>query len=805
MSDLRLALRSLARHPGFTAVCIVTLAVGLGATTAIFSAVHAVLLAPLPFAEPGQLVSVRALVQRDTWERRNFSAPDFRDYRAQATRTLAGFSAVNALSYNLTGDGEAVRVAGERVSASYFSVLGVAPGLGRTFADAEDAAPELPPLVVLGHDLWRTRYASDPAILGRTLRLNETNFTVVGVMPPGFRGLDGSAQLWVPLSTLSRAVWDARGNRGIDAIARLRPGATLAQAREELADLGRRLAEAHPGTNANYSADAVPLREELAGDLRQPLLVLLAAVGFVLLLACTNVANLLLVRLAVRGRELAIRLSLGASRGAIARLFLAEAAVLALAGGALGLLLATWLVAALAHWLPVDLPPIVALGLHPAAVGFAAGATVLSALLVGTLPALLAGRRDLAGFLKDGGRSGPGAAGARLRAALVVSELALSLVLLVAAVLFVRSFIRLVDQPTGYRTERLVTQRLTLPALRYDRDAMRRFARTLQERAAALPGVTAAAVATDTPLEGNWSATFFTVEGAPAAVGSPEGRAFAHTVSHTFFATAGLTLLRGRTFAPSYPAGHEIEVVVSENLARRYWPGADAVGRRLKAGRADSTNPWMRVVGVVAETRYRGLASNVTADPDLYGSLDQRPAAGLAVLVQTAGDSRSVGPDLRRLIAALDPNIPAFGLATIEERIARASARQRFSAQLMAAFAVVALLLAALGLYGVVTFGVGQRTREIGVRMALGARPADILRMVIGDTGRLVLLGLAAGTALAFALAPSVGSLLFRVDPRDPLTYAAVAGLLALVAAFAAWLPARRAARVDPTVALRAD
>ena len=800
------SLRSLLKAPGFTVVAVLTLAIGLGANTAIFSAVYSILLKPLPFPASEQLVSVRAMVKRETWERRAFSAPDFREYRAQTSASFATLAGFDGSNYNLTGEGEVARVRVGLVSAEFFDVLGVRPALGRTFTTEEDSAPDKGPVVVLSDDFWRNRFASSREVLGRKIKLTDDEFTVVGVMPPGFRGLDESTQLWIPLSNIGGKTWDDRGNRFLDAVGRLKPGVTLEQARAELAAVGLKLAAQYPSTNTNYSADLAPLREEFFGDLRRPLLVLLGAVGLVLAITCVNVANLLLVRLATRRREIAVRISLGASRGALARLFLSESAMLTLAGGALGLLLASWSLAALKRFAPMDLPSFVQLELHGPAFAFALGVALLCALAIGALPAIFAARSDLNAALKDGGRVAvSGAGSARTRGVLVMAELALSLALLVASSLFVRSFIHVVSQPPGYRTDQLVSARLLLPHQRYDGDARRHFAAALLERAATLPGVSSVALASDTPLDVNVSAAYTTIEGSSLVPAENEARAYTHIVTSAFFGTTGMTLLHGETFAAAYAANSEPVAVVSQNFARRFWPEGGAVGRRFKLGKSTAAGPWIRIIGVVAESRYRSLATEGTRDPDVYLAFAQRPLINFSIVLHTAGDSRTVGTNMRQLVAAIDPIVPIFAVATIEERISRASASQRFSAQLMGMFALLALLLAAIGLYGIVSFSVGERTQEIGVRMALGARPADIGRLVMTSTSRIVGGGLLAGLLLALAFSRLVEPLLFKTDPRDPLLYVGVGLLLGGVAALAAWLPARRAARVDPMTALRAE
>ncbi|MBP7481541.1 MAG: ABC transporter permease [Lacunisphaera sp.] len=806
MTSLHVAFRSLCKAPGFALIAVLTLALGIGANTAIFSAVYSLLLRPLPFAGSDRLVSVRTMVKRDTWERRSSSLPDFRDYRAQATGSFDAFVAFDdGGSYNLTGGSEAIRVAAGLVSHGYFAVLGAQPALGRAFTAEEDSVPDKHFVAILSDGLWRSRFGADPQILGRTIQLNGRDHTVVGVMPAGFVNLSSATQIWLPIALTGNA-WTRRNERWHDVLARLKPGATLEQARAELATLGAQLAREHPETNTNYGADLAPLRDEFVGDLRQPLLVLLGAVGFVLLITCANVANLLLVRLADRRREIAIRASLGASRGALARLFLSESAVLAALGGGLGLLLSVWLVELLVRLNPVGLPAHAQPALSWPVFAFAAAIAAGSALAVGLLPALFASRTDLNASLKDSARGSAGGAGTRVRSALVVAEIALSFALLTGSALLIRSFVNLIQQAPGYRTERSLALRVNLPANAYPNpEAVRQFARQLRERTAALPGVVSAALGSDTPLDDYYSATIFSVEDQPPVPLGRDPRAYWHIVSPEFFATAGIHFLQGGTFAAGLAPDSEPVAVVSESFARRFWPDSDALGKRFKRMRADSANPWMRIVGVVPDTKYRGLVASPTRDPDYFIPFDQRPIRALTLLVHTAGPSAASLPDLRAAVAALDSNLPVFDITTIEDRVGRASASQRFSAALMGGFAVVALLLAALGLYGLVSFAVGTRTREIGVRVALGASPTDVLALVFGGTGRLVLAGLAAGLLLTLGLARFIASLLYEVPAYDPATYAGVSLLLAAVVLLAAWSPTQRATRVDPLVALRAE
>lgn len=800
------ALRTLARSRAFTLVAVLTLALGLGACTAIFSAVHSLFLRPLPFPSSEQLVSVRTMVKRDAWERRSFSLPDFRDYRAQATSSFAAFVAFfDGGSYNLTGGSEVLRVSAGLVSHDYFHLLGAQPALGRAFTAEEDSVPDKHYVAILSDPLWRSRFGADPGILGRAIQLNGRDYTVIGVMPASFINLNSKTQLWLPIS-LSGSSWSRRGERWHEALARLKPEATLAQARAELAAIGQRLAQENPTSNTNYTADLVPMREEYFGELRRPLLILFGAVGGVLLITCANVANLLLVRLSTRQREIAIRAALGAGRGTLARLLLAESAILAALGAIAGLFLSVWLIEVIVRFNPIDLPAFARPALHWPVFAFAGLSALGTALAIGLVPALLAGRASFQAALKNSSRHTADGAGRRVRSTLVVAEVALSLALLTSSALLLRSFANLVQQAPGYRTTRNLALRLSLPSNSYKTpESAREFARQLQARAAALPGVTSAALGSDSPLDVDYTATILTVEHQPPVPLGSEPRAYWHIVSPDFFATAGIPFLQGGTFAPQLAADSEPVAIVSESFARRFWPDGGAIGQRFKRMRADSPNPWMRIVGVVADTKYRGLVANPTRDPDFFVPLDQRPIRTLTLLVHTSGPSAAPLPDLRALVASLDPNLPLFDVTSIEERVRRDTAQQRFSASLMAAFAAASLLLAALGLYGVVSFAVGARTHEIGVRMALGARRADVLKLVLGGSARLVLAGIAAGLILSLGLTRLVSNQLFGLSAWDVAAYASATAALAAVAFAAVFIPARRATRVDPMVALRAE
>lgn len=810
IQDLRHALTSLWKSPGFTLVAVFTLALGLGANTAIFSYVHAILLRPLPFPTQDRLVTIYGAVQRDGWERRAFSLADFRDYQAQATTHFAQLAGYADNSVTLTGGtGAAERLYGELVTASYFPALGVPPFRGRAFRPEEDAVPGATPVALISESLWRRRFGADPGILERKIQLNETSFAIVGVMPDGFRGISDHAEVWMPMAMVDPLVspeaWTRRGWRWHEGVGLLKPGATLSQAQAELDTVGAAIAQAHPEDSAGYGARAIALRDELVGDLRQPVLTVLVAVGCVLLITCVNVANLMLVRLNGRRAELGIRASLGAGRTHLARLFLAEAALIGLFGGALALLMALWGIDLLRQI--TEVPQYIEPRLNWPVFLFAAALAAGSALAVGIFPAWEAGRRDLLSVLKDGGRGAAGAvAGQRTRAGLLVAEITLALALLIGSGLVARSYYNLVNLDPGFRTSGLLTGNFELPPTRYDAARLQAFRVQLQTQLAALPGVRSAALSTNTPLDGNTSSTFAVADRATPDPADNEFRVYTHSVSPGYFATLGIPFVAGGDFDPAMAAGPDSEpvTIVSESVARKFWPDGGAIGQRIKAGRG-SRATWTRIVGVVAETRNRRLPENPTRDPDIYQPIARHPGTLTSLTVQTDGDAAALQPAVRKALATLDPNIPLYQVSTIEERIRQRTSGPRLITQLTGFFSGVAIILACLGIYGVVSFNVGLRTQEIGVRMALGARPADILNLVLGGTGRLVLAGVVLGLALAFALSRLMASLLYNVPAGDPLVYGGGAVILALAALVAAWFPARRAARVNPVEALRSE
>ncbi len=813
--DIRYALRGLRGSPGFALLAVVTLALGIGANTAIFSAVDAVLLAALPYPQPDRLVRVYAASGRNPPG--TLSGPQF----LAVQRQVHGFAAVAAssgVSATLTGSGAAERLEGEVVSASYFEVLGVAPLLGRTFGRATAGAGE-ERQVVLSWQLWRTRFGGEAGIVGRTLTLNGQAYTAVGVMPRGFEGMRPDDQLWtlartdVPDSPFTGQGADpehAWGARYLDVLGRLRPDASTAAVAGQLDALARRLSASHPDTDAGERFVPRDWHDDLVGDSRRPLMLLLAAVGAVLLIACANIANLLLTRGAARQREVTIRMALGAPRSRIARQFLTESVILGLTGGAGGLALAYATLGPLKRLAPGQGGA--GLRLEHATIDvrvllFALGAALLAGLAAGVVPAVSAAAANPSSRLREGGRgTTEGAARHRLRALLVTAEVALSLVLLVSAGLLIRSFARLTATDPGFESARVAAISLPLPQNRYDGARVGELYGQLLERVRALPGVSAAGAAFPLPLTGKGASAGFVVEGRPAP--DPEEGQHAGLVWATpgYFEALRIPVRAGRALERRDAPNAAPAVVVNEALARRYWPGEDAVGRRVKLADdpADTTSPWLTVVGVVGDVRPAGL--DVPPAPELYIPLSQNSWPFMALVVRTAaGDPLKLVPAIRREVAALDPNLPLGRAQALETVVDRSVAQPRFRTLLLSVFAFLALLLAGIGIYGVVSFGVTQRLHEIGVRMALGATPGRVLRLVVRQGLAPVVLGLAVGLAGALAAARLLAGLLYQVGAWDPATFLLVPLALLAVATLAVWLPARRATRVDPGLALRAE
>ncbi|HEX8696734.1 MAG TPA: ABC transporter permease [Longimicrobium sp.] len=803
LQDLRYGARTLRRAPAFALTVVLTSALAIGANTAIFSVVDAVLLRPLPFEDPGRLARLWGGLADGTAERIPVSYPNFADYRSQA-RTLRNVAAYSPTSAVLRAPGgEPESVWGARASADLFPLLGVRPELGRAYSPEEDR-PDGPPVVVLGHELWRRRFASDPGVVGRQVTLDDRSVTVVGVMPPGFRfPVEGErSEYWVPVASDPGSAERLPNRRGkyLLVIARLGPGVGLERARAEIETIGRRLEAQYPDANTGWRFRLVPLREDVVGGARPALLVLLGAVGLVLLISCANVANLLLARAAARADEIAVRRALGASRARIVRQLLTESLLLSLAGGALGLLLAGWLVRAIARAGPADVPRLADAGLNAPVLGFALALSVVTGIVFGLAPALQGSRGSPGGSLKEGGRGATdGVRRTRLRGVLVASEAALSLMLLAGAGLLAKSFARLLQTEPGYETGRVLTSRVSLSEARHPEPARQAAVfRQVLRRVEAVPGVEAVGAARFLPLGGRDSYDVFRVVGrAPFAPGAEPVVRY-QVASPGYFRAMGIPLLRGRPFTDGDAEGSPPVLVVNQAFARRHLPGEDPLGRRVAIG----DQPPREIVGVVGDVRHRGLDEE--AQPEFYVPYLQAPRPELHLVVRAAAaDPARLAPAVRRAVREVAPDALVHETRTMDALLGRSVARRRFHTLLLGSFALTALVLATLGIYGVTAYTVTQRTHEIGIRVALGARRGDVLRLVVGRGMAPALAGIALGLAGALAATRVMAGLLYGVGPGDPPVFAGVSLLLAATALAACYLPARRATGVDPAVALR--
>ena len=796
LHDLRYALRSLHRHRVFALTAILTLGLGIGANTAIFSAVNGVLLRPLPYPDPDRILTIwghHATIGRET-----ASLPDFLDWRK--ARSFSGMAAWANAAFTVTGTGDPEVVSGALVTPNYFHVLGAPIPLGRDFRD--DEARGAARVVVLSQGYWQRAYGGRPNVVGSQITLGGVPYTVVGA---GARGLALPAEvdIWAPFQTDTTL---GRRNDFLQVIGRLAPGATAETAQVELATIARRLEAEYPASNAGWGVELIGLHERIVGEIRPALLVFLGAVALVLLIACANVANLMLVRVAARERELTIRAALGASRRRLVRQLLTESVLLALAGGVLGLGLAVWGVSALRALDPGTLPRLDEVRLDARALAFALVLSVGSGLLFGVVPAIRALGFDLRGDLAEGGRALSGArSAARTRSALVLAEVALASVLLVGAALLLRSFVGLQQVDPGIAVDGILTARVTLPRSRYDDSARQvAFADALLDRARALPGVTAAALGTDAPVGDGLSYWGFAITGVEQPPPEVVQDAAVYRASPEYFHTFGLPLIRGRLFEAGDRVDRTLVAIVSEGLAQRYWPGRDPVGSRITFGDpSDSAADWMTVVGVVGDVRQDGAVS--PAYPQIYVPFAQLSNRSIVVALRAGRNPLALAAPLKQALAGVDPNLALSQVTTMEQRIAGTLARPRVNALLLAAFAATALVLAALGIYGVIAYSVVQRTRELGIRVALGASADVVLGMVMRQGLSPVLIGLAIGLGVAAVGSRMLRSLLYGVAPTDLATYAAVAAFLTAVAVAASYLPARRAARSDPVKALRAE
>ncbi|MFL6333867.1 MAG: ABC transporter permease [Pyrinomonadaceae bacterium] len=796
--DVRFGLRLLWKRPGFTAVALAVLALGVGANTAIFSVVNAVLLRPLPYPGAERVVVFEGVNPSKGIKESNVSAPDFADWQTQA-RSLEALAMYYPGGTNLTGADEPERVTVAWVGADFFRVIGVGAARGRTLLPEEDR-PGGPNVVVISHGLWQRRFGSDPGVVGRTMEMSGQKWEIIGVMPAGFN-FPQRAQVWGPLQL--DVAQEPRDNRGVFVLGRLREGVTLGAAQAEMDAISARLAEAYAVTNAGWSVRLQTLKDTLVGELKTTLFMLLAGVGLLLLIACANVANLLLARASGRRREIALRLALGASRARIARQMLTEGVLLSLAGGALGAALSVWLTDLLVALAPADTPRLAEASADWRVLLFAVGASVLTGIAFGLAPAWQASRYDLNEPLKEGGRGLSGSR-SRLRSGLVVAEVALSLLLLAGAGLLVKSFTRLQAVDPGFDPEGVITMRVSLPGARYKEPARRaEFFAALTERVKAVPGVESAGATIALPLNGsNYQiGRGFIREGRPETPEEDTDASYS-VVTPGYFRAMRIPLRAGRVFDERDRMESAKVVVINEAFARKAFPGEDPLGKRIHIWRDEK---FLReVVGVVGDTKPWLLDAQEAALQMYVPHPQDAEWAGLSLVVRARGaEPGSLVGRVREEVRALDRELPVYDVKTLDKVVADSTAYRRVAMFLMAGFACSALLLAGVGLYGVVSYSVAQRTREIGVRLALGARGRDILGLVVRQGMLLTLAGLALGLACAFALTRLIAGLLYGVTATDPVVYLAVSLLLAAVALLACLVPARRATKVDPMVALR--
>jgi putative ABC transport system permease protein len=806
LRDLRYALRSLLKSPGFALITVVTLALGIGANTAIFSVVNAVLLRPLPFRDPDRLIVVRETYSGGVVG--TVSGPNFRDWRDRS-RSFESMTASRGVTLAMVGEGEPVEVRGAQVSAEFFRVLGVDLLLGRGFAAGEDQGE--PSVAVIGERIWRDRFAADPEVLSRTIRLSGREYSIVGVAPASLT-YPGRRDVWLPLGFGVGRAW-ARESQSYDVLARLKPGVDAERARQDLAGIARALETEYPETNTGRSVVTVPLADDSTGAVRPALMLLTGAVALVLLIACANVANLFLARAVSRQREIAVRAALGAGRWRLARQVLAEAVALTAAGCLLGLLLAGWAVDLLVALAPAGIPRVQEIGIDGTVLAYTIVISTVVGIGFGVIPALYVAQQDPADSFRGEGRSASGSRRrSRLRAALVVAQVSLALVLLVGATLLIVTVRRLGAVDPGFRPEGVASFQLGLSGAKYpDASAQRGFVRRVLDRLELIPGVQHAGAVFYLPLGSGDVNGDISLEGSPPAAPGQELMARYRLVAGDYLSTVGVSLVRGRLLGRSDGEGGAPAAVVNEALARKYFGGEDPIGRRITFGSPDSTAEWREIVGVVGNVRHRGLATEPL--PEIYVPIQQLApdfwsifaSIPISFVVRSDMEFSALAPEIRRTVREVDPEQPISGLREASELLSDAVARQRFSMLLLVLFGGLALTLAAIGVYGVMAYAVSQRTRELGIRLALGARTGSVRALVLRQGLGIALLGIGLGLGGALALGRLLTSLLYDVSPADPRVLGAAALTLAAVSALATLVPAIRATRVDPIDALRSE
>ena len=808
IQDIRYGLRMLAKKPGFTVVAILTLTLGIGANTAIFSVVNAVLLRPLPFPESERLVSIHGIDLRNNERGRPLSYPDFADLRAQ-THTLESAAAYDITTFTLTESGEPVHLQAGEVSAGLFAVIGATPQTGRLFIAADDEKDAR--VVLLSDHLWRSRFGADPGIQSRQIRLSGKAYNVAGVMPPQFQfPLEAEPMdLWTTMASFhtssegDKPIAEERGSHFLRAIGRLKPGVIEEQVNAELAAIGAGLAKQFPDTNRHLSLGVQPEIEALVGDARPALLMVLGAVSLLLLIACANIANLLLARAAARQQEISVRVSMGAGRGRVVRQLLTESVLLSLAGGASGLVAAVWGTRILTSIPSIRIPRLSSADVDWRALSFTLGVSVVTGLLFGIVPALHSMRFDLFRTLKDGGRTATEGVGrSRMRRLLVIVEVSLALVLLIGASLLLESTAHLLRTSPGFEPRGVLTFNIDLPDIRYGKPEQSiAFYKDLLGRIRALPGVQSASGVLPLPMSNEIIRTTFEIQGRPMAKSDLPRTQF-RTIALDYFQTMHIPLIRGREFTESDGAKANPVVIINETLARQIFPNEDPMGKHIKPGVTASGPELMReIVGIVGDVKHRNLWQKT--DPECYVPYDQTPIGSMIVVVRSAGDPMRLLPAAREQVHAIDAELPVYTAQTLEQYVSDSLAQRRFTSLLLGVFAGSGLLLAIVGLFGVVSYSVEQRTHELGVRIAVGAERRDILRLVLGYGMGMTAAGIAVGIMGTLAISRALESQLYGVSPTDAVTFAATALILLAVALLACYLPARRATRVDPMVALR--
>ena len=806
LKDLRYGLRMLAKNPGSTLVAVLALALGIGANSAIFSVVNAVLLRPLRYKDPAHLVVIWETKLSKGIFQEFVSPPDYRDWIEQQ-RVFDQVAALRAQPAVLTGGQLPERVETALVSPSAFELLGVKAGLGRTFL-SEEAEPGRNRVAVLSYGLWQRRFGGDPGVLGKNVIVDGNSFSIVGVTPRDFRLLDTPSELWMPY-TLDAKELSQRGFHTLRVIGHLKSGVSQEQAAAEMRSIASRIEQQYADTNSGWSTKIVALRDQLVGDIGPTLWTLLGAVVFVLLIACANVANLLLARAGSREKEIALRTALGANPGRLVRQLLTESVLLGLAGGLVGLALAAWGVSLLEQFGPSNLPRLDEVAIDWRVLAFTLSMSVLTGVVFGLAPALSSVRSDLNSILKTSGRGTTGSRGrARWRNALVVSEVASCVVLLAGAGLLIRSFARLESVNPGFRPDHVLTMQIALPETRYSGQKIALFYQQLVERLHSLAGVQYAGIARNLPLSGSDASLNFVIENRPVESSAEQSRAKYRAASADYFAALGIPLVRGRYFDRTDGEKTPGVVIVNNTMARRFWPGDDPVGKRMKAGFDGSQ--WCTIVGIVGDVKHTGLDAETNAEmyyhyrqipPELMGFVE----GTMTLVLRTQAEPNSMVAAVRGEVQKLDADLAVFNVKSMQDLLGGSLAQPRFRTLLLGVFAGVALILAGTGLYGVIAYAVTQRTNELGVRMALGAQKSDVLKLVVGEGAQLAAVGIGIGLVVALPLMRIISRLLFGVNAADPVTFGATALVILLVTLAASYLPALRAIRVDPVVALRSE